>query len=58
MQQLHHLGCDWTDKEQMFLHQGTNVLIISVDIITNVTNLKTISNVQIPSHSTVTLPTE
>ena len=41
----------------MFLHQGTIVLINSIDI-TNVTHLKTISNVWIPAHSFVAIPTK
>ena len=24
MQPVHHLGCDWTENNYMFLHQGTN----------------------------------
>ena len=41
MQQLYQLGCDWPDIGCMFLHQGANVLINSIDVITNGTHLKT-----------------
>ena len=42
----------------MFLHQGTNILINSLDDITSNTKLKTISNVQIPAHCFVTIQTK
>ena len=35
----------------MFIHQGTNKLISSKDVVTNLTNPKTISSVQIPTCS-------
>ena len=38
------------------MHQGTNVLINSIDAIVNATNLKTISNIQIPTHCIATMP--
>ena len=41
----------------MFLHQGTNVLINSINGVTVVSHLKTMSNLQISGHSIVTLPT-
>ena len=50
MQQLHHLGCDWTDNGRMILHQGTDILTGSIDVVTNITHLKVISTVQIPGH--------
>ena len=53
MQQLYQLGCDWTDNGCMFLHQGTIVLINSIDI-TNVTHLRTISNIEICASYIVT----
>ena len=40
MQQLHHLDSKWTDNRQKFLHQGTNVLISLIDVVTNLTHLK------------------
>ena len=49
MQQFHQLGYNWTANGWMLLHQGTNILLISIDIVTNVTHLKTISNTD--SHS-------
>ena len=42
----------------MFLHEGTNILINSIDAVGNVTNLQTISNVQIPVHYITTIPTK
>ena len=42
----------------MFLHKGTNILINSVDIITSVAHLRTISNIEIPAHSFLTIPTK
>ena len=30
MQQLHHLGCNWTENGFMFLHQGPSILINSI----------------------------
>ena len=56
MQQLYQLGCDWTDNNCMFLHQGVKVLINSVDAFTDMTYLKTISNIEIPAYSIVTIP--
>ena len=41
----------------MFLHQSTEILIRSIDAVTNITNLTTISNMHIPAHFTATLPT-
>ena len=46
MQQLHQIDCNWTDNGHMFLHQGTNVLINSIDVVTNVTHLRTISKMR------------
>ena len=31
MQQLHCLDCRWTESGHMFLCQGTNILIKSID---------------------------
>ena len=56
MQQLHQLGCDWVDNGCMFLPQGANALINSIDIM-NVTHLRAISNIEIPACSIVTIPT-
>ena len=50
MQQLHHVGCDWTNDRQMFLHQGTDIHINSIHLAVNTTNLKTIHNIQICTH--------
>ena len=57
MQQLFQLCCDWTDNGHMFLHQGAKIFINSIDIVKNVTHLRTISNIEIPAHSVVTIPT-
>ena len=40
MKQLHHLGCNWTNDRQMFLHHRTNILINYIDAVVNMTNLK------------------
>ena len=40
----------------MFLHQGTDILSNSIDVV-NITNLKTIRNVQILTHCVATIPT-
>ena len=53
MQQLHHLGCDLTDDGQMFLHQGTDICINSIDAVMNLTNLKTFRNMHIPAYCIV-----
>ena len=45
MQLLHCLGYDWTNDGWMFLHWGMDILINSIDAVTNITNLKTISSV-------------
>ena len=58
MQQLHCLGYDWTDGRLMFLHQGSDILINSIDAVTNITNLKAITNDQIPTYCIVTIPTK
>ena len=58
MQQLHHLGCAWTDNGQMYLNQGNDILFSFIDAFTNITNLRTVSNVQIPVHSLATIPTK
>ena len=34
------------------LHQGSDTLIISINSVTNITNLKTVSNMQIHAHCT------
>ena len=39
MQQLHHIGCDWTDNGWMFLQQGAD-MHSSIDAVQNITNLK------------------
>ena len=57
MQELYYLGCDWTDVGQMFLHQGTDIFIKSIDAVINITNLKAINNVQIPARCIVTILT-
>ena len=51
MQQLYHLGCDWTKEGLLFLNQGADILSKFLDVLTNITKLKAISNVQIPAHS-------
>ena len=56
MQQLYQLVCDWTDSDHALLHQGTIVLINSIDV-TNLGNLRTISSIEIPACSIVTVPT-
>ena len=56
IKQLHHLGCDWVDNGQMFLHQSANILINLIEVVTNVAHLKTISNIQIPAHYIVPIP--
>ena len=56
MQQLYWLGCDWTSRSHMYLHQDENVLINSMDIVRSVTHLKTIGNVHIPAYAFVTIP--
>ena len=48
IQILYLLGCNWTDNGCIFIHQVANVLINSIDIVINVSHLKTICNVQIP----------
>ena len=55
MQQLYQLSCHRTDSGCIFLHQGTNVPINSIDV-TNVVYLTT-SNVEVPAHSIVSVPT-
>ena len=45
MQQLHCLGCDWSDNDHMFLHQCANILINAIDNVTNVTHLGNVSNI-------------
>ena len=55
MQQLYWLGGSWTDNHHMFLHQDT--LINSTEVVRNVTCLKTISNIEIPAHPIVNIPT-
>ena len=52
MEQLHHLGYDWTNDGQVVLLQGTNILINSIDAVVDTTNLKTISNIHILTHCT------
>ena len=42
----------------MFLDQGSDTLINSIDAVANMTNLKTISNVQIPIHCIATISTK
>ena len=42
----------------MFLHEGSDVLVSSIECVTNLTHLKTIGNVLIPVHSIVTIPTK
>ena len=42
----------------MFLHQGMNILNYSIDGSMNITNPKTISNVQIPAFCIATMPTK
>ena len=39
MQQLHYLGWDWTYERWMFIHQGADILINSIDGVMNITNL-------------------
>ena len=58
MQQLHCLGCDWIDSGRMFWNQGIDILVSSIHVVTNATNLKTISNVQIHAHCVATIPTK
>ena len=42
----------------MCLHQGTDILINCLHAVMNITNLKTINNVQIPTNCIVTKPTK
>ena len=42
----------------MLLHQGTDILLNSVDAAINITNLKTISYVQIPTCCIAPIPTK
>ena len=35
MKQVHHSRCEWAENGHMFLHQGADVLINSVDITIN-----------------------
>ena len=58
MQQLHCISCNSTDNAQMFPHHSSNVLISSIDIAMDITPLKTISNLQISTHSIATMPTK
>ena len=53
---MYQLGCAWTDNGCMFLYQSINVLVNSIDIVTNVTHLKTISNIGIPTYCIMILP--
>ena len=57
MQAVHHIGCDWMENDHMILHQGPDILIISIDITIKEKQLQTISNVEIPAYSIVTIPT-
>ena len=56
MKVICHLGCDWTEDGEMFLHQGTWVLINSIDTLANEPYLQTISNIEVPAYSIVTIP--
>ena len=56
MQHVHHLGCDWADIGWLFLCQSTDILIPSIDAVTIIRNLKTMSNAKISAHSIVTIP--
>ena len=42
----------------MFLHPGAEILISSTDDVTNITNVKTISIVQITAHSIAAIPSK
>ena len=57
MQQLYQLSCYWTDSCCMLLHQGTNLAVNSIDVVTNVAQLRTIKNIEIHAHSIVIIPT-
>ena len=57
VQQLHYLGCHLTESGHKFLHQGTNVLINSIDSIINELLLWTISNIEIPTCCIATIST-
>ena len=57
MQQVHCLGCNWTEHGHMFLHQGANVLIKSIDIVISEPCLWNISNIEVSAQSIVTTPT-
>ena len=57
MKQVHHSSCEWAENGHMFLHQGADVLINSVDITINEPHLQTISNTKVPACSVVTIPT-
>ena len=58
MQQLHHLGCGWTDNGWMFLHQGIDTLINFLGIIAHATKLKATNNVQSTACCITTIPTK
>ena len=40
VQQLLHLDCDWTDDGEIFLHQGTDLLITSINTVTSIKKSK------------------
>ena len=42
----------------MFLHQGTETLLNSINAVTNAINLKSISHIQIPTHCTANISTK
>ena len=42
----------------MFLHQGIDIPINSINTVASATNLKAVSNVQIPTHCIATIPTK
>ena len=51
------MSCDCSSNSHMLLLQGTNVLLNSKAIVTNVAHLRTISNIELPASSIVTLLT-
>ena len=58
MQLIPHLGCGWTDDGQMFLNQGMDILINSIDAVVSIANLKKLLAMCRFSACIVSLPTK
>ena len=54
-EKIHHLGFAWTENGWMLLHQGTQVLINSIDAVANKPTLQTITNIEVSACSIVNI---